>query len=99
LWRKSQRDNKGDEGSTNDINADNAFTPFGPVQEDTGYGIVEIFYLRQTTPHPGGAGEATGSVPHPAEKLQLPKRGLPCASLNPSNRKTSKTIPERCHKY
>jgi len=28
---------------TNDINADNAFTPFGPVQEDTGYGIVEVF--------------------------------------------------------
>jgi hypothetical protein len=33
----------GDEGLTNDINADNAFTPFGPVQEDTGYGIVEVF--------------------------------------------------------
>jgi len=30
-------------GLTNDINADNAFTPFGPVQEDTGYGIVEVF--------------------------------------------------------
>ena len=43
MWRKRQRDNKGDEGSTNDINADNASTPFGPVQEDTGYGIVEVF--------------------------------------------------------
>ena len=30
----------GDEGLTNNINA---FTPFGPVQEDTGYDNVEVF--------------------------------------------------------
>ena len=27
---------------TNDVNADNALTHFGPVREDTGYSIVEV---------------------------------------------------------